>query len=60
MIRFFSVPTDSDILWQESLTDHEIEQVLDHSVRHHPEPGKQPTYRTKSGERKVKRLPDLL
>jgi hypothetical protein len=57
MIRFFSVPVDCDILWQDSLTDHEIEQVLDHRVRTRPEPRKQAIYKTKSGKPKVKRLP---
>lgn len=58
MIRFFGVPTDCDILWQKSLTEHEIDQILDGRVKRRPAPPKpQPIYKTKSGKAKVKRLP---
>jgi hypothetical protein len=57
MLRFFSVPVECDVLWQTSLTEHEIDQLLNHRIRRRPEPHKQPLYKTKSGKPKVKRLP---
>jgi hypothetical protein len=57
MIRYFDVPKDNDILWQTALTDREIDLVLDGGIKRRPAPRKQPVYTTKSGKRKVKRLP---
>jgi hypothetical protein len=57
MMRYFGVPKDCDVLWQTSLTDHEIELILDGRVKRQQEPRKQPVYRTKSGKSKVRRLP---
>jgi hypothetical protein len=57
MMRYFGVPRDCDVLWQTSLTDHEIELILNGRVKRPAEPRKQPIYTTKSGKPKVKRLP---
>lgn len=57
MMRFFGVPSNCDILWQKSLTDHEIDIVLDGRVKRPPPPKPQTIYKTKSGKSKVKRLP---
>lgn len=57
LMRYFGVPKECDVLWQDALTEHEISNVLDGRIRRRPEPKKQQTYRTKSGKTKVKRLP---
>ncbi|KAH0795261.1 SWIM zinc finger family protein [Histomonas meleagridis] len=57
MIRYFGVPKENDILWQKSLTDYEIDNVLNGRVRRIATVKPQPLYRTKSGKSKVKRLP---
>ncbi|KAK8884257.1 hypothetical protein M9Y10_043365 [Tritrichomonas musculus] len=57
MMRYFGVPSNCDILWQKSLTDHEIDIVLDGRVKRPPPPKPQAIYKTKSGKSKVKRLP---
>lgn len=57
MMRYFGVPKECDILWQKSLTDHEIDIVLDGRVKRQPQAKPQPIYKTKSGKSKVKRLP---
>ena len=57
MMRYFGVPKENDILWQRSLTDHEIDQVLNGRVNRPPPAKPQSVYKTKSGKHKVKRLP---
>ena len=58
MMRYFGVPRDCDVVWQQALTDHEIDNLLSGRIKRiAPAPKKQESYRTKSGKTKVKRLP---
>ena len=58
LMRYFGVPKECEVLWQDALTEHEISNVLDGRIRRRqPEAKKQQAYRTKSGKTKVKRLP---
>jgi E3 ubiquitin-protein ligase ZSWIM2 len=57
MIRYFRVPTGNPVLWQTALTDHEIDLLLNDKFKFKPPVRKQLVYTTRSGKKKVKRLP---
>ena len=56
MMKYFGVPDNCDLLWQKSLTEHEIERIIDGRVKIKAPTRQQVPYKTKSGKSKVKRL----
>lgn len=56
LMKVFSVPAENDILWQNSLTDREVENIINGNHLNKIVKKPQTIYRTKSGKQKVKRL----
>ena len=57
LIKYFGIPVDNPMLIKQPLSEHDVNLIIDGKVRAAAPRKPQPTYKTKSGKTKVKRLP---
>lgn len=55
LMKFFGVPKDNPLLWQEKFSDREVDLLINGKVKALEPVKPKPLYKTKSGKQKVKR-----